>query len=47
MICRARWRERREVDRYLNLAEVVGEEEDTLSVDGGDGRGSCGDGAPG
>lgn len=47
VICRARWRERREVDRYLNLAEVVGAEEDTVSVDGGDGRGSCGDGAPG
>lgn len=45
VICRAKWRERREVDRYLNLAEVVGEEE-VVAVDGGD-RSICGEGSPG
>lgn len=44
VICRARWREKREVERYLNLAGVVGEEEVVAGVDGGSGRRRvCGD----
>lgn len=48
VICRARWRERREVERYLNLAGVVGEEEVVAEVDGRSRRRRvCGDGDAG
>lgn len=47
VICRARWRGRREAERYLNLAGVVGEDE-AVVVDGRSGRiRDCGDGDPG
>lgn len=45
VICRSRWRERKEMDRYLNLAEV--REEEVRSGDGGDERSICGEGALG